>query len=128
MTTAPESTLREFGESASLPGLSFSDQGHVSLQLEFGRRIRIEHSENEVLVGMAQPAPYDAADRLLRAWKRAHYTHYNGHAVQAALQESNDGSYLLALVRVPANDFTVQRLQRSIEFLSSWLDIINQDH
>lgn len=128
MMSAVESVLREFGEAAGIADLAFSEGGHVDLELESGRRISIERSDAEVLVSLSLSVRYDAGDWLLRAWKQAHYSRPQEWPVQAALRESADEVRLVALLRMPQDQFAATRLRQAIEYLSRWLDAVEQGY
>ncbi len=119
--------LRDFGEDIGLPDLTLGVGGNLALQLESGRRVAIEPSGEEVLVYVSEPVPYDAPDRLVRAWRRAHYSRQDDWAVQAALREQDGVPRLLALTRLPGADASGDRLRQAVDYLSRWLDAARDD-
>ncbi|MGY6268538.1 hypothetical protein ACXIUT_02520 [Achromobacter denitrificans] len=122
-----DQALSAFGADIGMPGLALSARGNVALQLESGRRVAIEPSEEEVLVYVSDPAPYDAPERLLRAWRRAHYSRLDGWPVQAALREQDGLPRLLAATRLNAADASAHKLKQAVDYLSRWLDATGED-
>lgn len=114
--------LGALGDDIGMPGLALGAGGNLALQLESGRRVAIEPSGQEVLVYVSEPVPYDAAERLHNAWRRAHYTRQEDWPVQAALREQDGLPRLLAVTRMPAADASGDRLRQAVDYLSRWLD------
>lgn len=126
--SGPELTLRQFGEDAGIPNLTFDARGQAVLRTESGRQIGVELAEREILVYVSLPLDYDAGAWMQRAWKRAHHGRQGEWPVQAALREQPEGGQrLLALTRVTEPEFTPLRLRQALEYLSSWLDEIRHD-
>ena len=121
------STLEAFGADIGLEGLSLDQKGHLTLQMESGLRVSVEAIENEVLVYASEPVAYDSTERLLRAWRRAYYRRLDGRPVQAALREEEGTVRLLAVARLPADDFSLQTLRETMSYLSRWLDATRTD-
>ncbi|NMK47578.1 hypothetical protein [Achromobacter sp. Bel] len=122
-----DDTLREFGAGIGMPGLALGAGGNVALELASGRRVAIEPAGDEVLVYVSDPAPYDATERLLRAWRRAHYSRLDGLAVQAALREQEGVPRLLAVARVAGANADARALMQTVDTLSRWLDAARDD-
>jgi type III secretion system chaperone SycN len=80
-----------------------------------------------VLVYVSEPVPYDAPQRLLQAWKRAHHSRLEGYAVQAALREQDGLPRLLAVTRLPAAQASAPALKQAVQALSRWLDDARAD-
>lgn len=119
--------LGAFGEHIGMDGLALGPRGNVALQLESGRRVAIEASGEEVLVYVSEPVPYDAPQRLLQAWKRAHHSRLEGYAVQVALREQDGLPRLLAVTRLPAAQAGAPALKQAVDALSRWLDDARAD-
>lgn len=129
--------LGAFGEHIGMDGLALGPNGNVALQLESGRRVVIEAAGypaaagapagDEVLVYVSEPVPYDAPQRLLQAWKRAHHSRLEGYAVQAALREQDGLPRLLAVTRLPAAQASAPALKQAVQALSRWLDDARAD-
>lgn len=119
--------LGAFGEHIGMDGLALGPGGNVALQLESGRRVAIEAAGDEVLVYVSEPVPYDAPQRLLQAWKRAHHSRLEGYAVQAALREQDGLPRLLAVTRLPAAQAGAPALKQAVDALSRWLDDARAD-
>ncbi|MGE8658742.1 MAG: type III secretion chaperone SycN [Achromobacter sp.] len=119
--------LGAFGQTIGLPGLALGPRGNLALQLDSGRRVAIEAAGEEVLVYVSDPVPYDAAQRLLRAWRRAHHAHLDGLPVQAALRDQDGIPRLLALARLPADHSDAAALRQAVDRLARWLDDTRAD-
>lgn len=122
-----DSALGAFGEDIGMPGLALGASGNVALQLESGRRVAIEPAGEEVLVYVSEPVPYDAADRLQKAWRRAHFSRLDDWPVQAALREQDGLPRLLAMTRLAAADASAHKLRQAVDYLSRWLDAARDD-
>lgn len=122
-----DGALGAFGESIGLERLELGARGNLALQLDSGRRLAIEPIGDEVLVYVSEPVPYDAAQRLLRAWRRAHHSRLEGLAVQAALRDQDSIPRLLAVARLPAAQADAPALRRTLEQLARWLDDTRTD-
>jgi type III secretion system chaperone SycN len=72
--SGPETALRQFGEEAGIPNLSFDARGHAALRMESGRQVEVELAEREILVYVSLPLDHDAGAWLQRAWKHTHTT------------------------------------------------------
>lgn len=119
--------LGAFGADIGMPGLALGAGGNVALQLESGRRVAIEPAGDEVLVYVSEPVPYDAPERLHKAWRHAHFSRLDGWPVQAALREQDGVPRLLAVTRLAAADASAHRLRQAAEYLSRWLDAARGD-
>lgn len=122
-----DSALGAFGEDIGMPGLALGASGNVALQLESGRRVAIEPAGEEVLVYVSEPVPYDAAERLQKAWRRAHFSRLDDWPVQAALREQDGLPRLLAMTRLAAADASAHKLRQAVDYLSRWLDAARDD-
>jgi len=125
--SSPELTLRAFGEEIGIAGLAFGQRGSVAIRTESGRQLGVEQGEHAMLVHLSQPASYDAADWLLKAWKRAHYSHAGDMPLQVALHDRDDERRLLVLARIRTAEFTVLRLHQTLDHLSRWLDALRHE-
>jgi type III secretion system chaperone SycN len=122
-----DSAISALGEDIGMPGLALGAGGHLALQLESGRRVAVEAAGEEVLVYVSEPVPYEAADRLNKAWRRAHYSRMDDWPVQAALREQDGLPRLLAVARMPAADTSADKLRQAVDYLSRWLDAARDD-
>lgn len=122
-----DSTISALGEDIGMPGLALGAGGNLALQLESGRRVAVEPAGDDVLVYVSEPVPYDAADRLHKAWRRAHYSRLDDWPVQAALREQDGLPRLLAVTRLSAADASAHKLRQAIDYLSRWLDAARDD-
>lgn len=119
--------LGAFGEDIGMPGLALGAGGNLALQLDSGRRVAIEPAGEEVLVYVSEPVPYDAPERLQKAWRRAHFSRLDGWPVQTALREQDGVPRLLAVTRLAAADASGHKLRQAVEHLSRWLDAARDD-
>ncbi|QVQ24870.1 hypothetical protein [Achromobacter deleyi] len=119
--------LGAFGEEIGMPGLALGAGGNLALQLESGRRVAIEPAGEEVLVYVSEPVPYDAADRLQKAWRRAHFSRLDDWPVQTALRDQDGLPRLLAMTRLAAPDASAHKLRQAVDYLSRWLDAVRDD-
>ena len=122
----PDTTLRQFGQTAGLPALAFDARGQAVFRTEPGRLLGVERAPGEVLVYAADPLDYDAGAWLLLACKRAHHRHLGDWPVQPALREHDGRQHLLALTRIAEAEFTEGRLQLALEYVSRWLDAVRE--
>jgi type III secretion system chaperone SycN len=120
--SAPDVTLRQFGEGAGMPGLAFDARGQAVFRTESGQLLGMERASGEVLVYVALPLDYDAGAWLLQACKAAHHSRLDDWPVQAALREHEGRQHILALTRIAEPEFTDIRLAQALEYLSRWLD------
>ena len=124
----PNTILRQFGERAGMDDLVFDTHGHVVFRTgPAGRLLGLERAGEEVLIYVAMPLDYDAGEWLMRAYKRAHHSRAGEWPVQSALRELDQRWHLLALVRVSDAEFTENRLQQTLDYLSLWLDALRDD-
>lgn len=119
--------LGAFGEEIGMPGLALGASGNLALQLESGRRVAIEPAGEEVLVYVSEPVPYDAADRLQKAWRHAHFSRLEDWPVQTALRDQDGLPRLLAMTRLAAPDASAHKLRQAVDYLSRWLDAARDD-
>lgn len=120
-------TLDQFGQQIGLalgPGTS----GATQLQLAAGGVLVIEPVEpaigrgGEVLVYMGRPLGFDGGSVIRAALARAHHAAGSILPVQVAVRGDGPDALLVALVRMPIAEFTVQALNRAAEFLGKWTD------
>lgn len=125
--SSPELTLRAFGEEIGMAGLTFGDRASVTIRTDSGRQLGVEQGDHAMLVHLSQPVGHDAADLLLKAWKRAHHACAGDMPLQVALRDRGGELRLLVLVRIRAAEFTVLRLHQTLDHLSRWLDALRHD-
>jgi type III secretion system chaperone SycN len=112
-----EQTLAVYGEQIGISDFGFDAGGAATLKTESGRLLAVERGDEEVLVYVSEPLGYDAAASLQQAFKHAHFSRHGETPVQIAARERS----LISLVRIPERDFTVLRLQQTVDYLSRWL-------
>lgn len=114
-------TLNEFGKTIGLDDLSFPETGTVSLQIEQMGTLFFEQASDEVLVYLTRPLPPFSDTALQTALNLCHYEQGHQVVVQAGLR----GDDLLAfLARIPAHEFTMPAIDRSISLLEKLHDTV----
>lgn len=116
-----QQTLNAYGEQIGIPGLRFDASGAATLKTASGRLLAVERGTEEVLVYVAQPLGYDAGATLQQAFKHAHFSRHGELPVQIAARDERGERSLISLIRIPERDFTVLRLQQTVDYLSRWL-------
>lgn len=124
---AADTTLRDFGRTAGIPDLAFDARGQVVFRTESGRMTGMERAGGDILVYATLPADYDTGAWLLRACKRAHHSRLEDWPIQPALRDLDGRPHLLALTRIAQDEFTTQRLNQALEYLSRWLDELRNE-
>lgn len=115
-----EQTLAAYGEQIGVPSLRFDARGAATLKTASGRLLAVERGNEDVLVYVTQPLGYDAAATLHQAFKHAHFSRHGELPVQVATRDEHGERSLIGLVRIPERDFTVLRLQQTLDHLSRW--------
>lgn len=106
--------LNAFGLRMGLPGLAFSPQGLVALDVSGMGRLYFEkqqrHGEEELLVYLARPFP--PHDRTLpeRALALCHYRHARAFSLTAGMKGDN----LILLTRLPERQATAALLEEAV--------------
>jgi type III secretion system chaperone SycN len=116
-----EQTLAVYGEQIGISDFGFDAGGAATLKTESGRLLAVERGDEEVLVYVSEPLGYDAAASLQQAFKHAHFSRHGETPVQIAARDVRGERSLISLVRIPERDFTVLRLQQTVDYLSRWL-------
>lgn len=116
-----EQTLAAYGEQIGISDFDFDAGGAATLKTSSGRLLTVERGDEEVLVYVSEPLGYDAAATLQQAFKHAHFSRHGETPVQIAARDVRGERSLISLVRVPERDFTVLRLQQTVDHLSRWL-------
>lgn len=119
---ANERIVQAFGEDLGLKDFSLNHQGKVTLETSSGRRLSIESNDEHVIIYLSQAAQYNAADCLLQAWKKAHFSMHNDAPIHTGLRMQEGQPRLLALIRIPSKEFSLLSMQNSLERLAAWLD------
>lgn len=123
-----DDTLADFGRRLGLGHLDCGAHGVAQLTLSGGGLIAIEPvtrgDEEEVLVYVGRRAGHDAPRLLRQALVKTHHAHAGSLPVQVALRGQGPDALLLALLRLPAREFTPQRLDRAFDHLNRWLDAL----
>lgn len=119
-----QETLEKFGEQIGLTSLGLGPDGVAQLELQAGGVLAVEPVQGgaEVLVYLGRPLGFDAGAVLRNALTRAHFSSAQALPVQVAVRGEGPEGLLLALVRIPDREFTVQMLGRVVECLGRWCD------
>lgn len=119
-------TLADFGRRLGLDHLDCGTHGVAQLALAGGGLIAVEPVQRgdaeEVLVYVGRRAGHETPRLLRRALAQAHHGQASGHPVQVAARGQGPDALLLALLRLPAREFTPQSLDRAFDYLNRWLD------
>ncbi|QEI08271.1 hypothetical protein FXN63_22375 [Pigmentiphaga aceris] len=116
-----EQTLNAYGEQIGISGLRFDVRGAATLKTSSGRLLAVEQGSDEVLIYVTQPLGYDASATLQQAFKHAHFSRHGEVPVQIATRDERGERSLISLIRIPERDFTVLRLQQTVDYLTRWL-------
>lgn len=106
--------LNAFGMRMGLPGLAFSPQGLVALDVSGMGRLYFEkqqrHGQEELLVYLARPFPPHDSTLPERALALCHYRHAHVFSLTAGMK----GDTLLLLTRLPERQTTAALLEEAV--------------
>ena len=106
--------LNAFGLRMGLPGLAFSPQGLVALDVSGMGRLYSEkqqrHGEEELLVYLARPFPPHDSTLPERALALCHYRHARVFSLTAGMK----GDSLILLTRLPERQATAALLEEVV--------------
>lgn len=106
--------LNAFGMRMGLPGLVFSPQGLVALDVSGMGRLYLEkqqrHGDVELLVYLARPFPPHDSTLPERALVLCHYRHARAFPLTAGMK----GDTLLLLTRLPERQVTTALLEEAV--------------
>ncbi|MFY8102762.1 MAG: hypothetical protein ACOVK6_01575 [Ramlibacter sp.] len=121
-----DDTIGAFGSQLGLRALTPPREGVLQLAFESGELLSLEavagRDTPQALVFMERPVGHTPEAVARGALVRAHLIHGDVCPVQVALRQSAHDWRLIALVRIPRQQFTVDRLAHSVELLRRWLD------
>ena len=119
-------TLLAFGRQLGLETLAFSTHGVAQLEFQSGAVLSIEPVQrgdtDEVLIYLSRPVGFAAPQLMRQALHHAHFKEAGVLSVQVALRGQGAEAGLIALVRLPARDFTLQALDQAFNYLNHWHD------
>lgn len=119
-------TVAAFGSQLGLHALEPPGQEVLQLVFESGVLLSIEAAADtdppQALVFMERNAGFPPEPVARSAMARAHTLHGDPYPVQVTLRSCRGDWRLLALVRIPRRQFTVDRLAHVVERLHRWLD------
>ena len=106
--------LNAFGLRMGLPGLAFSPQGLVALDVSGMGRLYFEkqqrHGEEELLGYLARPFPPHDSTLPERALALCHYRHARAFSLTAGMKGDN----LILLTRLPERQATAALLEEAV--------------
>lgn len=106
--------LNAFGMRMGLPGLAFSPQGLVALDVSGMGRLYFEkqqrHGQEELLVYLARPFPPHDSTLPERALTLCHYRHAHAFSLTAGMK----GDTLILLTRLPERQTTAALLEEAV--------------
>jgi type III secretion system chaperone SycN len=118
-------TLSEYGRQNGLSDLGFGSYGVAQLVFQSGDVLAVEPVSRgdieEVLVYVSRPLGFDGSRLLRRALIKAHFREAGALDIQVSSRGQGPALTLLALVRMPARDFTLQALDHAFDYLNRWL-------
>lgn len=109
-----EQTITDFGHSVGIDALSLNDAGVVMLTFERLGTLFIERREMELLVYLVRELTHPTAATFRAALEACHYRHQHPFPVQAGLRGDR---HLVFLARLPAADFILPNLERTVALL-----------
>lgn len=116
--------LNELGKRMGLPGLSFSAQGMVALDVSGMGRLCLEKRQRrqagELLVYLVRPCPPHDSGLPERALAFCHYHHGHAFPLMAGMQGDN----LLLLVRLEERQVTAATLEAVIQTLDTAMNTL----
>jgi len=113
--------LLDFGRRIGLPQLALDQADACQLKLESGALIALELVDEELIIYRCQPLPWPDPALLLRALRRCN-TREGGTALQIGLRGTAADTKLIVALRLPAREFTAQRLEASWEMIQHWIE------
>jgi type III secretion system chaperone SycN len=121
-------TVADFGLQMGLADLDFGTHGVVQLMLQSGGLLAVEPVQHgdieEVLIYVGQPLGFDAANKIIRALSCVHYSQNTRIPIQIASLDNTTDNLLIALVRLPIRDFTLQSLGHAFDYLNRWFEAL----
>lgn len=119
-------TVAAFGSQLGLHALEPPDQGVLQLAFASGELLSLDATTHpdppQALIFMERATGFPPEPVARSALGRAHAMHGDPYPVQVALRPSRQGWRLVALVRIPRRQFSVDRLAHAVELLRRWLD------
>ncbi|WP_051237490.1 hypothetical protein [Ottowia thiooxydans] len=112
-----DQTLADFGQDIGVESLTPGPSGSVQLRFDHGGILGFFQQGADVVLHWAEPAPYDAPELLLRAFKRISDPPYNEPPLQAGLRGVDGVENLVLVTRMPERDCGARELHQ----MSSWL-------
>lgn len=114
--------LNAFGTRMGLPGLAFSPQGLVALDVSGMGRLHFErqsrHDEEELLLYLARPFPPHDLGLPERALALCHWRQAHVFPLTAGMK----GDTLILLVRLPGRQVTAALLEEAVMELARIMD------
>ena len=122
-------TLSEFGRQLGLTDLNFGEHGAAQLVFQSGALLAVEPVTrgdiDEVLVYVSRPVGFNGPRLLRQALVKAHFKEAGVLDIQVSTRGQGSDLALLALVRMPARNFTLQTLDHAFDYLNRWHDSLS---
>ncbi len=119
-------TLSEYGRQYGLTDLGFGSHGVAQLVFQSGAVLAVEPVSRgeveEILIYVSRPVGFNGGRLLRRALVKAHFKEAGTLDIQVCSRGTGSGLALLALVRLPVRNFTLQALDHAFEYLNRWHD------
>ncbi|MPM18173.1 hypothetical protein SDC9_64579 [bioreactor metagenome] len=110
----------DFGQEIGLELADLPVSGEMQFQLSDGSLLGVVNGEDEVLVHLAQPLHYDAAQVALGMMKHAAAVRDARRSVQVGLRTTPAGQWLVLGTRLEEGDVSARRIQEAFDFLKHW--------
>lgn len=113
--------LAEFGRRIGIDRLRLDAAGACQLRLPSGDTLALEISGDEVVIYRSHRAPWTGGKALNEALRRNNQRAH-GQPLQVGLRGSGAEACLVVAQRLPARQFTAQRLEQTWDGIGRWLD------
>jgi len=117
-----ERALQEFGRDVGVESLQTGAAGSVQLRFESGGSLGFSRQGEDVLLHWAEPAPYDAPELLLRAFKHAASPQPGELALQVGLHSEDGLEHLVLATRVRESDCSGRELHRLVGQMKGYVE------
>ncbi len=109
-----DATVRDFGRSMGMQGLSFNDAGVLRLRFENAGVLSIERAKGRAVVHLARPVASHADDVLQRALELCHFDAVDRLRPDAGM--ARDGSLVFSL-SIDEKDLDLATLEDAFDLL-----------
>jgi type III secretion system chaperone SycN len=108
--------IRDFCAGMGIKDVQLRDENSLTLQIQNAGRLSIEsdNTSGTVFISLAKPLSYLTDEETRAILEATHYRRRNPWSLHAALSKNGEVAFV---VRLPANDFTVQSAYEILDFL-----------